>query len=276
LAYHGLHPQPGIKDNTIMLAVISPAKTLDYDTPAVTDQCSQPEHLDPAGQLIEQLRTLDPVQLANLMHISDKLAALNLARYQAWHTPFTPDNARQAVLAFKGDVYTGLDAYSMNPQNFVFAQTHLRILSGLYGLLRPLDLMQPYRLEMGTRLANTRGRDLYAFWGDTITLSINKALEETPGSKVLVNLASQEYFSSVRPAALASGTRILTPVFRDWKNGQYKIISFHAKKARGMMVRYIIDHGLTTEDDLVAFDYGGYSYRDDMSDDSQWVFVRGG
>ena len=259
-----------------MLAVISPAKTLDYETPVGIDQYSLPDHLEPARQLVEQLRGWDPARLADLMKISDKLAALNVARFQAWSTPFTPENARQALLAFKGDVYTGLDAGSMDQDSFAFAQTHLRILSGLYGLLRPLDLMQPYRLEMGTRLANARGRDLYAFWGDIISQAINRALDEAPGSRVLVNLASQEYFGSVRPAALDAGVRILTPVFRDWKNDQYKIISFHAKKARGMMVRYILDHKLTTEDDLVGFDYGGCSFRSDMSDDDQWVFVRGG
>ena len=254
-----------------MLIVISPAKTLDYDTPPVTDIATQPDFLDQSASLIQQLRQLSPDQIGSLMKISDKLAQLNAARYEAWQQPFTPENAKQAVLAFKGDVYTGLDAETLSAKQFKFAQKHLRILSGLYGLLRPLDLMQAYRLEMGTKFANSGGKDLYAFWGEQITDKLN---EEIAAQKddVLVNLASKEYFKSVKPKLLKG--KVITPVFKDWKNGQYKIISFYAKKARGLMCRYAIDHNITQVEKLKGFDYEGYGFDEGMSSEVEWVFTR--
>lgn len=253
-----------------MLMVISPAKTLDYDSPLATEQYSQPDFLDDACELVDQLKTLEPHQISNLMSISDKLGQLNAERFQQWKTPFTPDNARQAILAFKGDVYTGLNAENFSEQEFEFAQKHLRMLSGLYGVLKPLDLMQPYRLEMGTRFENTRGKDLYAFWGDRITQELNRLLAADDG--VLVNLASNEYFKSVRKKELNG--RLVTPQFKDWKNGQYKMISFYAKKARGLMCRYAIENGLTQADDLKGFNLEGYYFCEEQSDQNNWLFLR--
>lgn len=253
-----------------MLMVISPAKTLDYESPLATETYSQPDFLDDACELIDQLKTLEPHQVSNLMSISDKLGQLNAERFRQWKMPFTPDNARQAILAFKGDVYTGLDAESFGEKEFEFAQKHLRMLSGLYGVLKPLDLMQPYRLEMGTRFENTRGKDLYAFWGDRITREINRLLEADDG--VLVNLASNEYFKSVRKKELNG--RLVTPQFKDWKNGQYKMISFYAKKARGLMCRYAIENGITQADDLKGFNLEGYYFSPEQSDQNNWLFLR--
>ena len=253
-----------------MLMIISPAKTLDYESPLATETHTQPDFLDDACELIDQLKELEPHQVSNLMSISDKLGQLNAERFQSWHTPFTPDNARQAVLAFKGDVYTGLDAESFSSGDFSFAQKHLRILSGLYGLLKPLDLMQPYRLEMGTRFENTRGKDLYAFWGSKITEALNQLLASD--DKVLVNLASNEYFKSVQKKHLDA--RLVTPQFKDWKNGQYKMISFYAKKARGLMCRYAITNGITQADDLKGFDLAGYRFSEEQSSGDNWTFLR--
>ncbi|WP_226595779.1 peroxide stress protein YaaA [Marinobacter nauticus] len=253
-----------------MLMIISPAKTLDYESPLATETHTQPDFLDDACELIDQLKELEPHQVSNLMSISEKLGQLNAERFQRWHTPFTPDNARQAVLAFKGDVYTGLDAESFSEEDFSFAQKHLRILSGLYGLLKPLDLMQPYRLEMGTRFENTRGKDLYAFWGNKITDALNQLLAND--DKVLVNLASNEYFKSVQKKHLDA--RLVTPQFKDWKNGQYKMISFYAKKARGLMCRYAIQNRITQADDLKGFNLDGYYFSEDQSDNNNWVFLR--
>ena len=253
-----------------MLMIISPAKTLDYESPLATETHTQPDFLDDACELIDQLKELEPHQVSNLMSISDKLGQLNAERFQSWHTPFTPDNARQAVLAFKGDVYTGLDAESFSNEDFSFAQKHLRILSGLYGLLKPLDLMQPYRLEMGTRFENTRGKDLYAFWGSKITEALNQLLASD--DKVLVNLASNEYFKSVQKKHLDA--RLVTPQFKDWKNGQYKMISFYAKKARGLMCRFAIQNRITQADDLKGFNLEGYYFSEDQSDKNNWVFLR--
>ena len=253
-----------------MLMVISPAKTLDYESPLATDTYTQPEFLDDACELVDQLKELEPHQISNLMSISDKLGQLNAERFQNWHTPFTPENARQAVLAFKGDVYTGLDAESFSEEDFEFAQQHLRMLSGLYGVLKPLDLMQPYRLEMGTRFENNRGKDLYAFWGSKITDEINRLLADDDG--VLVNLASNEYFKSVKKKDLEG--RLITPQFKDWKNGQYKMISFYAKKARGLMCRYAIQNRITQADDLKGFNLEGYYFSEEQSDNNNWVFLR--
>ncbi|MCY1264508.1 hypothetical protein D9M70_128600 [compost metagenome] len=254
-----------------MLLVISPAKTLDYETPPVTSRFTQPEFLDHAQELIEQLRELSPAQIAELMHLSDKLAGLNAARYGSWHPDFTPANAKQALLAFKGDVYTGLNAEDFNEADFDFAQQHLRMLSGLYGLLRPLDLMQPYRLEMGTKLANARGKDLYAFWGERISGWLNEALA-AQGDDILLNLASNEYFSSVKRKAL--NARVIDTEFKDLKNGQYKIISFYAKKARGLMARYVIKERLTSPEGLKDFNYQGYRYSAEHSGPDNLVFLR--
>lgn len=254
-----------------MLMVISPAKTLDYETPAVTERFTQPEHLDHAQDLINQLRDFSPQQIAELMHLSDKLAGLNAARFGGWTAKFTPDNAKQALLAFKGDVYTGLNAEDFAEADFDFAQQHLRMLSGLYGVLRPLDLMQPYRLEMGTKLANPRGKDLYAFWGDRISGWLNDALA-AQGDDVLLNLASNEYFGAVQKKAL--NARIINTEFRDLKNDQYKIISFYAKKARGMMARYVIKERLTELQGLKDFNYQGYAYSAARSTPDNLVFLR--
>jgi len=254
-----------------MLLVISPAKNLDYDTPATTERYTQPQHLDHAGQLIQQLRDYSVQDIAELMKLSDKLSALNVARYESWSQPFTTDNAKQAVLAFNGDVYSGLNAEDFSDDELTFAQQHLRILSGLYGVLKPMDLMQPYRLEMGTKLPNSRGKDLYAFWGNVVTDDLNTAMAETD-QPVLINLASNEYFKSVKPKEL--NARLITPVFKDWKNGQYKIISFYAKKARGLMCRYAIKNQITDAEQLKNFDLDGYQYDANLSKDDTWVFTR--
>jgi len=250
--------------------VISPAKTLDYESPLATESHTQPEFLDHACELIDQLKELEPHQVSNLMSISEKLGQLNAERFQNWHTPFSLDNARQAALAFKGDVYTGLAAESFSEDDFAFAQNHLRMLSGLYGLLRPLDLMQPYRLEMGTKFENSRGKDLYAFWGSILTEELNRLLAADDG--VLVNLASNEYFKSVKKKEL--NARLITPQFKDWKNGQYKMISFYAKKARGLMCRFAIENRITQADDLKGFNLDGYYCSEEQSEGNNWVFLR--
>lgn len=254
-----------------MLIVVSPAKTLDFDTPPVISDFTLPQLLAESELLIERARQLSPADISQLMKISDKLAGLNAARFADWQPNFTPDNAKQALLAFKGDVYTGLDAESLSSKDFEFAQAHLRMLSGLYGLLRPLDLMQAYRLEMGTKLDNVRGKDLYQFWGDIITDKLNIALEEQ-GDNVLINLASNEYFKAVKPKSLSG--QIITPVFKDCKNGQYKIISFYAKKARGLMARYIIQNQLTEVSQLTAFDTDGYYFVEAESTATELMFKR--
>ncbi|MFC7420641.1 peroxide stress protein YaaA [Iodobacter arcticus] len=250
-----------------MLMLLSPAKTLDYTTAPITKEFSQPDFLDHSAQLIALLKQQTPAQIASLMKLSDPLAVLNVGRYQAWHPDFTPDNAKQAVLAFMGDVYEGLNAGQMTPQELSYISQHLRILSGLYGLLRPLDLIQPYRLEMGTSLPNAAGNNLYAFWAETITAAIN-AIEP----KVVVNLASTEYFKSVKPKLL--NCPLITPVFEDWKNGKYKIISFYAKRARGLMVRWAAERNITQASDLKAFNAEGYAFDSDASNGVSWVFRR--
>ncbi|RMQ44537.1 hypothetical protein ALQ04_01695 [Pseudomonas cichorii] len=254
-----------------MLMVISPAKTLDFETPPTTERYTQPQYLDHSQELITQLRELTPAQIGELMHLSDKLSGLNAARFGSWTPDFTPDNAKQALLAFKGDVYTGLQAETLNDAQLSYAQDHLRMLSGLYGLLRPLDLMQPYRLEMGTRLANARGKDLYAFWGTRISEWLNQALADQ-GDDLLLNLASTEYFSAVKRSALKA--RIIDTEFKDLKNGQYKIISFYAKKARGMMSRFVITEQIDTPEALKQFDVQGYRYSAEQSSPDKLVFLR--
>jgi cytoplasmic iron level regulating protein YaaA (DUF328/UPF0246 family) len=254
-----------------MLMVISPAKTLDFETPPTTARYTQPQYLDHSQELITQLRELTPAQISELMHLSDKLSGLNAARFGSWNPAFTPDNAKQALLAFKGDVYTGLDAETLDEAELSYAQDHLRMLSGLYGLLRPLDLMQPYRLEMGTRLANARGKDLYAFWGTRISEWLNQALADQ-GDDVLLNLASTEYFSAVKRSVL--NARIIDTEFKDLKNGQYKIISFYAKKARGMMSRFVISERINDPEQLKSFDIQGYRYSAEQSSPDKLVFLR--
>jgi len=254
-----------------MLIVLSPAKTLDYATPPVVAEHTQPDFLDHSQQLIDRLRELSPPEIASLMRISDPLAALNATRYAQWSRPFAPDNAKQAALAFDGDVYEGLDANTLSAADLRFAQRHLRILSGLYGLLRPLDLMQPYRLEMGTRLSNPRGKDLYAFWGERITTALNAAAHEAK-AKTLVNLASEEYFKSVKPKALA--LPVVQPVFEDWSNGRYKVVSFYAKRARGLMARYALAGRLRSAEKLKEFSVEDYAFEAGASSETHWVFRR--
>lgn len=254
-----------------MLIVVSPAKTLDYESPLATNTYTQPELVDHSVELIEQCRQLTPADIATLMKVSDKIAGLNTARFEQWQPEFTQENARQAILAFKGDVYTGLDANSLTEDDFNYAQQHLRMLSGLYGLLKPLDLMQPYRLEMGTKLVNRRGTNLYQFWGTIITDKLNQALSEQ-GDDVLVNLASNEYFKAVKPKSLEA--KVITPVFKDCKNGTYKVISFYAKKARGMMARYIIENRLESVEQLKEFDVAGYYFVAAESTATEFVFKR--
>lgn len=255
----------------MMLTVISPAKKLDYSSTVEPQAHTQPELLSHAKELLKGLKTLSPQDVCALMGLSDKLGALNYERFQEWRTPFDQKNARQAVLAFKGDVYQGLDAQSMSAGELAWAQDNLRILSGLYGLLRPLDLMQPYRLEMGTKYSNAKGNDLYKFWGNIITDEINKVLVgKTP---VLLNLASNEYFKSVQTKDIKG--QIISPQFMDKKDDKYKIISFYAKKARGLMSAYIIKNKITDVEKIKGFDSDGYSYNAAMSEGDKWVFTRG-
>ena len=224
-----------------MLFLLSPAKSLDYESPMAPHPHTAPLFVKQSKVLMDVLRTQSPQQIAELMSLSDKLSALNVARYQAWSTRATVKNARQAVLAFDGDVYGGLDARNLGEADLAWAQDHVCILSGLYGVLRPLDLMQPYRLEMGTKLANPQGRDLYQFWGTQISDYLNERLRADI-SPVVINLASQEYFKAVDTRALKA--RVVDCVFEDYKNGQYKIISFNAKRARGLMARFAVTHQL--------------------------------
>ncbi|MEJ2620453.1 MAG: peroxide stress protein YaaA [Candidatus Thiodiazotropha sp.] len=254
-----------------MLIAISPAKTLDYETPPVTKTHTKPRFLKQSKTLIDKLRNYSALDLAELMKLSIKLAELNFDRYHNWKTPFNLNNAKQAALAMKGDVYTGLDAETLDEAGFEFAQQHLRILSGLYGVLKPLDLMQPYRLEMGTKLPNQQGKDLYAFWGEQITKAINKDLK-AQGDDILINLASNEYFKSIKPKLIDG--RIITPQFKERKNGSYRMIGVFAKKARGLMSRYIIDHRLSDPESIKDFDVDGYRFNSKLSKDDQWVFSR--
>jgi len=254
-----------------MLIVVSPAKTLDYETPPKTKKFTLPSYLDDSQILIDRLREFSALDISELMKVSSKIAALNVERYDTWQAEFSPENAKQAILAFKGDVYTGLDANSFSAADFKFAQSHLRMLSGLYGFLRPLDLMQPYRLEMGTRLQNIRGKNLYEFWGTKITEGLNQQLKKIK-SDTLINLASNEYFKAVKPAAL--NAEIITPAFKEYKNGQYKMIGIYAKKARGLMSRFIIQNRISNVDDIQQFDMDGYAFNVQMSDDKSWVFTR--
>lgn len=254
-----------------MLIVISPAKTLDFETAPTTQEFTQPELLKESKKLISELKKLEPAEVSSLMKISDKLGTLNYLRFNEWKTPFNLKNAKQALLAFKGDVYTGIEAESFSKQDLNFAQKHLRILSGLYGVLKPLDLMQAYRLEMGTQFENKQGKDLYQFWGGKLTEQVNKDLKAAK-SKVLINLASNEYFKSLQASDIDA--EIIVPVFKDFKNGKYKIISFYAKKARGLMSAYIIKNRLKKPEDIKAFNIDGYKYSKSESNGNNWVFLR--
>ena len=254
-----------------MLIVISPAKTLDYDTAPKTKTFTIPDYLDQSEQLIEHLRKFCSLDIMELMNVSLKIAEINFDRYESWNKKFTTDNAKQAILAFKGDVYTGLDAVSFKADDFKFAQKHLRVLSGLYGLLRPLDLMQAYRLEMGTKLKTDKGKNLYEFWGSVITDGLNKQLKSIK-SDYLINLASNEYFKSVKPKEL--NAEIITPEFKEYKNGEYKMIGIYAKKARGLLSRYIIQNKLSNPEDLKSFSEEGYRFNKTLSKGNKWVFAR--
>lgn len=254
-----------------MLILISPAKKLDFENTASIDNYTNPLFLDDTQYLINVLRKKSVSDVAKLMKLSDKLAKLNVARYASFNLPFSLQNAKQAIFAFKGDVYATMQASTFTNEQINFAQTHLAILSGLYGLLRPLDLMQPYRLEMGTRLATESGKNLYEFWDVRITQAINEALTKTE-SRILINLASDEYFKSVKKDHLDAD--IITPQFKDLKDGQYKVVGILAKRARGLMSRYIIENEITNEHDIKKFDWQGYQYRDDLSTEKEWVFTR--
>lgn len=256
-----------------MIVLLSPSKTLDWESSPETFPYTTPVFLAEAARLVGRLRTFSTADIARLMKISDKLAALNADRFAAWRRRHTPHNARPALLAFKGDVYTGLEAETFSDEDLAFAREHLRILSGLYGLLRPLDLIQPYRLEMGTRLPTARGRTLYDFWGDCITRAVNEALSRQD-KPALVNLASVEYFRAVNPKKIAA--RVVTPVFKDFKNGRFKVISFYAKKARGRMAGYVVRRRVEDVEDLKNFDADGYRFDASLSGADRWVFTRRG
>ena len=240
-----------------MLIVLSPAKSLDYKTPAPVKASTLPEFVSESAKLIADLKKLSPQEIADLMGLSDQLAALNVGRYRDWSKKFTDANSKPAIYAFDGDVYDGFDVKTLNSKAMDFAQDHLRILSGLYGALRPLDLMQPYRLEMGTAFKNPRGKDLYAFWGERVTDSLKKLLEQQK-KPVLLNLASEEYFKVLQAKNL--DCPVISPVFQDGKDGKYKIISFYAKRARGLMARYVVENRITDPADLKGFNLDGYKY----------------
>ena len=254
-----------------MLAVVSPAKKLDYESELPTKKSTQPRFLESSAELIDIMQQHNANDLKKLMHISDKIADLNVERFNQWQQPFTASNARPAMFAFKGDVYTGLDAYGFTTSDIATAQKSLRILSGLYGVLRPLDLMQAYRLEMGIKLDTARGKSLYDFWAEHVADSLNKDLKNHD-NKVLINLASNEYFRSVKKTSL--NAEIITPQFLDWKNGQYKMISFYAKKARGMMSRFMITEKLESPEGLKDFNMASYCYDNKLSTAGAWVFTR--
>ncbi|MFU2083226.1 peroxide stress protein YaaA [Gallibacterium anatis] len=254
-----------------MLAIISPAKTLDFSTPSPIPSYTQPDLTQYSQQLIEICRRLTPAEIASLMKISDKLAGLNAARFAEWVPQHHAENSKAAIYAFKGDVYTGLAAETLSAEDIQFAQSHLRMLSGMYGLLKPLDLMQPYRLEMGTKLKNENGKDLYHFWGNVITDQLRQALDQQ-GDNILINLASDEYFKAVNTERLQA--TIIKPIFMDRKNGTYKVISFYAKKARGLMSRYLLQQRLTDIEQLKTFGLGGYWFDENLSTTTELIFKR--
>lgn len=251
--------------------LISPAKSLDESTPVPIKCHTQPILLNQAAELMGSLQTLVPEEIGRLMRISEKLSELNYQRFQAWQIPFSAEKAKQAAWLFKGDVYQGLDAYGLSEGGVKFLQAHLRILSGLYGVLKPCDEILPYRLEMGTKYPNAKGKDIYTFWGKKITQVLNQTLQEME-SRIVVNLASNEYFKAVQPKLL--NARIITPIFKDWKGDKYKIISFYAKKARGLMVRYAADNLIKNVESLKYFDVDGYRFAPELSNETDWIFTR--
>ena len=251
--------------------VISPAKTLDFSG-SPYPHFTQPAYLDDSQTLIDQLREFSVADIGKLMKISEKLSVLNQQRYEDFKAPFSLDNARQALLVFKGDVYKGIDIDNYSDDDLAFAQDHLRILSGLYGVLRPLDLMQAYRLEMGTKLANKRGKNLYEFWGNQISEQLNGDLEKQD-QPCLVNLASNEYFKAIAPKALKAN--VLNIAFKENKGGTYKVIGIHAKRARGLMVNYVIKNRIETPEPMKAFDVEGYGFNEELSTPDTWIFCRG-
>jgi len=251
-----------------MIILISPAKTLDLTAKAAIDTYSTPLFTDRSAKLVKELKKYSPPKLEKLMKISRKLANLNYERFQEWHLPFTPENSKQALFAFRGEVYTGIDADTMTDKDIGFAQQHLRILSGLYGILRPLDFIQAYRLEMGTPLKFDKYKNLYQFWGDSITQTI-----KIEAGKTLINLASNEYYKAIDPKK--ADCRIITPIFKEFKNGSYKFISVYGKKARGLMTRFIISNKISDSENLKLFDVDGYFFNDRLSDGDDWVFTRG-
>ena len=254
----------------MLVTIISPAKKLDYSPVEKNIDSTIPSLLEHSNELIKDLKSLNPQEVSSLMSLSDKLGALNYERFQEWKTPFTKSNSKQAILAFKGDVYQGLDAESLSETELIWAQKHVRILSGLYGILKPMDLMQPYRLEMGTKFATKRGQNLYDFWNSIITEELNKNFSSD--NTYLLNLASNEYFKSINVSELKAN--VISPVFMDKKNGKYKIISFFAKKARGLMTRYVIKNRIEDITDIQNFEEGGYFFSEAMSEDNKPVFCR--
>jgi uncharacterized protein len=254
-----------------MISIVSPAKSLNFKDKSDIPSHSEPLFLTKSQELVSNLKMMSPDALSNLMSISKNLSELNHKRFQDWELPFNLSNSKQAAFAFTGDVFKGIDMASFNSEDLDYSQNKLRILSGLYGILKPLDLIQPYRLEMGTKLNNKKGSNLYHFWGDMITDSLNQELEESD-SDILLNLASNEYFKSINSKNI-KGT-IITPSFLDWKNGQYKMISFFAKRARGMMVNYQIKNQINKTEDLKGFDYSGYCFDSDRSSADNLVFLR--
>lgn len=254
-----------------MIITLSPSKGQDFETPGPIKKHSKPANLEDSELLIKELKKIRTADLQALMDISDDLAKLNAGRYKAFKTPFTPKNSKQAIFAFKGDVYSGINIDTFTADNFDYAQNHLRILSGLYGCLRPLDLIQPYRLEMKTRLNNPRGENLYQFWGDSITESLNKVLKKQQ-EPVLVNLASNEYFKSVKPGLLDG--RLLSINFKETKQGKTRVVAIFAKRARGMMADYIIRNKIESPVAIRKFKQGGYRFSKELSDDKQWTFER--
>lgn len=254
-----------------MYFLISPAKNLNEEHEFTPKFYSQPPLLEQAAILMQQLRELALQEIAQLMHVSDKIALQNVQRNQEWHTPFTPDNAKLALYMFNGDVYEGIAPRQLNEEQISYIHNHVRILSGLYGVLRPLDLIQAYRLEMGTALVNSRGKNLYEFWGDVITERLNNTLSCAEDG-IVINLASQEYFKAIKPKKL--NARIITPVFQDFKEGRFKVISFYAKRARGLMVRYAAEHNIENAEQLKKFDCEGYAFNAAASSENEWVFRR--
>lgn len=255
-----------------MLFIISPAKTLDYTSQIPYQGQSDLDFIKESAQLMKTLKKLNPEELSRLMNVSSKIAYLNHDRFAQWEAPISIENARQAIFAFKGEVYNGLDAYSLKDNDIEYAQNHMRMLSGLYGLLKPMDMILPYRLEMGTKLQSSKFNNLYEFWGDKISKKLQKAIDES-GSNVLVNLASIEYFKSVNSKKIKS--TIITPVFKEAKGDSYKVISIFAKKARGLMSRYIIQNQIENPEDLKHFDLDGYFYNEVLSSKTELTFTRG-